>query len=390
MRIALVSPYDHMYPGGVGMHITGLARQFRTLGHHVAIIAPSSADHDDPDEDGLYRVGRVTSLPANGSIARITLSLRMASKVRSILQQERFDVVHLHEPLMPALPPTVLRYSQSLNIGTFHAFRQGYYGYFYGRPVLKHTFGRLHGRIAVSRAAMEYISQYFSGTYTIIPNGVDLTRFQAPVEPIARYQDGLLNILFVGRLEKRKGLAYLIRAYPALKQRFPRSRILVVGPEGRHGQQYREYAERHDMRDIVFIGRVSDDELLRYYKTCDVFCAPAISGESFGIVLIEAMAMGKPIVATAIDGYRQVVRHGTHGVLVPPRQPLALANALADLLEQPDLRARYATQARHDAAQYGWDRVAGRVLTYYDEVRAGVMAPSSLLDTRAPSMSYTT
>ncbi len=369
MKIALVSPYDMAYPGGVGRHIAGLSGQFRRLGHEVVIIAPSSAERDEVDEEGIYRIGRVTSVPTNGSIARITLSLRMANRVRQILHREQFDVVHLHEPLMPALPPTVLKCSQTVNVATFHAFRQSSYGYFYGRPYLRRIFNRLDGRIAVSRAAWEFISSYFPQTYSIIPNGVDLSRFQSAIEPIERFRDGRLNILFVGRLEKRKGLAYLLRAYPYIKRRVPNSRIIVVGGQGRHSQQYRAYAEAHGLRDIVFVGQVSDDELPRYYATADVFCAPSTGGESFGVILIEAMAMGKPIVASDIDGYRQVVTDGVHGLLVPPRDERLLADALCSLLEDPVLRARYAAAGLQAAGAYGWERVAGRVLAYYDEVR---------------------
>ena len=369
MKIALVSPYDLAYPGGVGRHVAGLARQFRLMGHQTAIIAPSSADRDESDEDGIYRIGRVTAVPTNGSIARITLSLRMASRVRQILSREQFDVVHLHEPLMPALPPTVLKCSQSVNVGTFHAFRQSSYTYFYGRPYLRRIFTRLDGRIAVSTAAWEYIGSYFPQTYAIIPNGVDLSRFESAVEPIERFMDDRLNIVFVGRMEKRKGLAYLIRAYPAIKRRFPRCRIIVVGHEGRHGQQYRRYVENHDFSDIVFVGSVSDDELPRYYATADVFCAPSTGGESFGMILVEAMAMGKPIVASSIEGYRQVVTHGVHGLLVPPKDERALATAICELLEQPELRARYGAAGLHASHAYSWEHVASRVLTYYDEVR---------------------
>jgi phosphatidylinositol alpha-mannosyltransferase len=272
---------------------------------------------------------------------------------------------------MPALPPAVLRYSQAVNVGTFHAYRHSYYGYFYGRPLLRFIFNKLHGRIAVSRVALRYVSQYFPGAYAIIPNGVDLGRYGLDVPPLARYCDGRLNILFVGRWEKRKGLSYLIRAYELVQRDFPDARLLVVGPEGRHGGAYREYVANRGLRGIEFIGRVSDAELPRYYRTADVFCAPSTSGESFGIVLPEAMASGKPVVTTDIEGYRQVVGHGIHGLLVPPRDERALAAALCALLGNAAERERLGTNGRLAAQQYAWERVAGRVLTYYREVLEG-------------------
>lgn len=380
MRIALVSPYDYSYPGGVGRHVAALAAQFRTQGHHVAIIVPGASDREEDEEEGIYRIGRVMPVPANGSMARITLSLRMIARVRRIMATERFDVVHVHEPLMPALSPTVLLHSQTVNIGTFHAFRHSYYGYYYGRPLLRRVFNKLHGRIAVSRVALGYVSQYFPGTYAIIPNGVDLQRYRVDVPPIERYCDGKLNILFVGRWEKRKGLSFLIRAYEQVQREFPQSRLLVVGPEGRHGRAYRDYVANHGLSGIEFVGRVSDEELPRYYRTCDVFCAPSVSGESFGIVLPEAMASGKPVVTTNIEGYRQVVTDGVDGVLVPPRDETALAGALCELLGNASERERLGVNGRRAAEQYSWERVAGRVLTYYAEVRDGQRSLDAGLD----------
>lgn len=381
MKIALVSPYDYAYPGGVGRHVAALSAQFKAAGHQVGIIVPGATDREEEEEDGIFRIGRVMPVPANGSIARISLSLRMAKRARRILATEQFDVVHVHEPLMPALPPTVLRYSEAVNVGTFHAYRHSYYGYRYGRPLLKLIFNKLHGRIAVSRVALEYVSHYFPGTYAIIPNGVDLHRYRLDVPPIERYMDGRQNILFVGRWEKRKGLTYLIRAYERLRHDFPHARVLVVGPEGRHGRAYRDYVALHGLRGIEFVGRVSDDELPRYYRTCDIFCAPSTSGESFGIVLPEAMASGKPVVTTNIEGYRQVITHGVQGLLVPPRDEHALADALAYLLSNPTERERLGHNGCLAAQQYAWEHVARRVLTFYAEVLAGHPSTSNQAST---------
>jgi phosphatidylinositol alpha-mannosyltransferase len=161
-----------------------------------------------------------------------------------VLDAERFDVIHVHEPLMPSLPLAVLMApaSGAIKVGTFHAFRESYYGYYYGRPLLRGMVRRLDGRVAVSRAAYEFVSRYFPGTYSIIPNGVDLEMFHPAVVPLERYRDGRPTVLFVGRLEKRKGLAYLIRAYVALRQEIPGVRILVVGRLGRAGETYVRYA----------------------------------------------------------------------------------------------------------------------------------------------------
>lgn len=177
MKIGLVSPYDYDVPGGVGKHIGALSHHFRRLGHEVRIIAPGSGDDLVEDRQGVYRIGRVTPIPGNGSVARITLSApfgsRLSHRVRDVLTAEQFDVIHVHEPLMPSLPVTVLmaRSASAIKVGTFHAFRESYYGYYYGRPILKRLANRLDGRIAVSRSAYEFVSRYFPGIYSSCRGG---------------------------------------------------------------------------------------------------------------------------------------------------------------------------------------------------------------------------
>jgi len=373
LKIGLVSPYDFAYPGGVTEHISHLAAEFGRVGHEAHIIAPYSrgeptAGEPLPGEPRVHAVGRVVPVPANGSVARISISLTLSRMVKQLLAAEQFDVLHLHEPLMPALPLTVLRHSQTLTVGTFHAFRQSNISaYFYGKSVLRYFVGRLHGRVAVSSCARDFVAEYFPGDYRIIPNGIDLARFGAPQPPIARYQDGKLNVLFVGRLEKRKGLSHLLRAWRHVRRELPAARLIVVG-EGRPLLGYQRFAAREGMSEIVFTGYVSPEDLLRYYHTCDVFCAPSTGQESFGIVLLEAMAASKPIVASAIPGYQEVVRHGQEALLVEPKDEHALALSLVHVLADPDLRERLAAAGRRRAALFSWDRIAADLLEYYAEL----------------------
>jgi phosphatidylinositol alpha-mannosyltransferase len=388
VKIALVSPYDYPYPGGVTNHVLHLYREFTGLGHDVRIMAPSSNQDLEREEADVYRIGNVRRIPANGSIARITLSFRLARRVREVLASEQFDVVHAHEPLMPSLPPTVLRYSDALNIGTFHAYRGSYYGYFYGRPVLRRVFSNLDGRIAVSRAAKRFVRQYFMAPYKIIPNGVEIQRFDpARVEPLPEFQDGRPNILFVGRPEKRKGVGYLLRAYPRIKHAFPDARFIVVGAGDWDTSPYRAYMERQGMRDIVIVGRVSDEILPRYHRSAHVFCSPAVEGESFGIVLLEAMAAGLPVVASDLEGYSQVLTDDREGLLVPPRNAEALADAVCSILQDPELAHRLGEAGRETAALYAWERVADQIIDFYIKTGnralppypASVYAPSGLV-----------
>ena len=256
----------------------------------------------------VHRIGRVVSIPANGSVARITLSLRSYLQAKRLLQAEQFDLIHLHEPMMPALPLTVLRHSGATNIGTFHAFRNTPLAYFYGKPILQPFFRKLHGHITVSNAAREFVGEYFPADYRIIPNGIDFPRFNTRYPPLEELADGRPTVLFVGRLEKRKGLRFLLRAWPMVLKRQPEARLVVVG-RGRPLEGYKRFAARQGWAptDVVFAGYVSAEDLPRYYQACDVFCAPNTGQESFGIVLLEAMAAGAPIVASDIPGYRDVV-----------------------------------------------------------------------------------
>ncbi len=372
MKLALVSPYDFAYPGGVTEHVASLAEQFIASGHEVHIVAPSSDDDAEPISSvaaPIHRIGRVVSIPTNGSVARITLSLRSYLQAKTLLQQEQFDLIHLHEPLMPALPLTVLRHSNTTNVGTFHAFRNTPLTYFYGKPILRPFFRKLHGHITVSSAAREFVGEYFPADYRVIPNGIDYPRFFRRYEPLPQLADDRPTVLFVGRLEKRKGLKFLLRAWPMVLDRQPNARLVVVG-RGRPLEGYRRFARRQGWSadDVVFAGYVPAEDLPRYYQSCDVFCAPNTGQESFGIVLLEAMAAGAPIVASAIPGFHDVVSNGLQGLLVEPRNPGALADALCRLLGNPELRASMRRAGQDTAQAYDWPRVAAQVLDYYAEV----------------------
>jgi len=373
MKIALVSPYDFAYPGGVTEHVSHLAEQFLARGHQVHIVAPSSGDETDEPVASVaapvHRIGRVVSIPANGSVARITLSLRSYLQAKRLLQQENFDLVHLHEPMMPALPLTVLRHSNTTNIGTFHAFRNTPLAYFYGKPILRPFFRKLHGRIAVSSAARDFVGEYFPSDYRVIPNGIDFPLFNTRYPRLEQLADTRPTVLFVGRLEKRKGLRYLLRAWQMVLERVPDARLVVVG-RGRPLEGYKRFAARQgwSTADVIFAGYVSAEDLPRYYQASDVFCAPNTGQESFGIVLLEAMAAGAPIVASDIPGYRDVITNGVEGLLVEPQNPAALADALSRLLANPELRAAMRRAGQNKAQRFDWPRVAAEVFSYYQDV----------------------
>ena len=338
-----------------------------SLGHDVKIIAPCS-DLEKVPFEGFISMGRAVPIPAGGSTARVSLSLWLRRKVKQLMIDEQFDIVHIHEPGSGVINLCMLAYAskfKSKYIGTFHTYETHKLYKIGGRRFFGRYYQRLDGRIAVSKAAHKFISKYFPEEYRIIPNGIQLEEFRLSV-PFQHLQDGKINILFLGRLERRKGLRYLLSAYSQLKWKWPNIRLIVAGGGQMDADSYRIIGER-GLSDVVFVGRVSDEEKVRYYHSADIFCSPATGGESFGIVLLEAMASGTPVVASDIDGYSEVLGSGEFGSLVPPGDEDALVGALNDLIENAHTRNDFAAVARKRVAEFSWDRVSGQVMDYYME-----------------------
>ena len=369
MKVGLVSPYDYSHPGGVTEHIRHLAEWLRHLGHEARTFAPSSRRDIERDTPEFYRIGRVFSVPVNDSVARITLSFHMANRVAQILERERFDVLHFHEPFLPALPLTLLRMSPTANVGTFHAYARSNIGYYYGRPILKPYLRHLDATIAVSGPARDFLRQYFPEVHPrVIPNGIAIETFRPGHTPIRHLRDDCVNVLFVGRLEKRKGLSDLLQAYQLLQERVPQVRLIVVG-DGPLRSRLEGFIESRRLENVVMAGYVPDEVLPRYYATADIFCAPATGSESFGIVLLEAMASGLPVVATEIPGYLSVVEAGRDSLTVRPKSPVEVAAALTVLARDPELRARLGAAGLARAQRFSWREVTGQVLEVYQQAR---------------------
>jgi phosphatidylinositol alpha-mannosyltransferase len=368
MKIALVSPYDFAYPGGVVSHISCLEKHFTRLGHEVKIIAPASQAVYTLGER-FIRIGTPRPLPVSGSIARVTLSVRLESQINEVFEREKFDICHLHEPLMPTLCTTVLRLKHTPMVGTFHASGGGKPWYTMFSPIMKwyldRWFDKLDARIAVSPVARRYVNTYFPAEYTIIPNGIDTHHFNNDIAPFEDFMDGKFNILFVGRMEKRKGFDYLWKAYHMVKREFPNCRLIAVGPGTRLRNKYEKRISRVGLDDVVFTGYSSYDDLPRYYKTADVVCFPNIGWESFGVVLLEAMSIGKPIIASSIDGFNCVLANGVEGISVPPRNVEKLAEAITTLIKDEKLRRDMGDRGKPKAQQYDWSVVSGKVMEVY-------------------------
>ncbi len=368
MKIALVSPYDFAFPGGVTSHISSLERYLTHMGHEVKVIAPASREISAFGER-FIPIGKPRAIPASDSVIRIPISLHLAPEIKKVLEREKFDIIHLHEPFMPMLCSAILRFSDATNVGTFHAW-DGKPGYNWGKPIstwmINRRLHKLAGRIAVSNMAMSYAQRNVPGDYVIIPNGIDTEFFSPDVSPIEEYSDGKKNILFLGRLERRKGLIYLIKAFYDVKQEIPDSRLIVGGRGTKLRKPYEKWVKNHGLEnDVVFLGYVAEEDKPRYFRTADVYCSPATSRESFGIVLLEGMAVGTAVIASNIDGYNSVITHNLDGMLVPPRDTESLARTLVSLLRDESLRQRISAEAINTAQQYSWEKIAQRVYDFY-------------------------
>jgi phosphatidyl-myo-inositol alpha-mannosyltransferase len=296
-------------------------------------------------------------LPSNRSIAHLSFGPRVAMRLKRCLSENSFDLLHLHEPLIPSISLLALLLSRTANLATFHAAREGgSVGYHLARPLLRPLAGKVHVRAAVSPAAQDLVSRYFPGDYRIMPNGVDTDIFTPRGPTLGALREDGFYLLFMGRDEPRKGLDILLEALPLVREKHPEVSVLAAGME----------KNTRDVEGVVWLGRLPDKEVPAAYRSARIMVSPALGWESFGIVLIEAMACGIPVVASDIPGYRAVVEDGLQGVLTPPGDARALAGALLELIEDRDRRERMAEAALERSADFSWDRLVEDVEAAYD------------------------
>ena len=352
MRVALVCPYAWDVPGGVQSHVGGLARALREREHEVLVIAPRLRRTDLSD---AVLVGRAVPIPANGSVAPIAFGPVAAARLHQRLRAFDPDLLHVHEPLVPSLSLLATFASDSPTVGTFHASAPSSFGYRVAAPVLGRVASRLVARTAVSDAARALVSRYFPGDYALTPNGVDTARF-ADASPLG-LGDGK-KVLFLSRIERRKGLEVLVRAMAKLTTP---ARLIVAGT-GPEEERCRRLATALGV-DTRWLGRVSDEQKARVYRSADVYCAPGLGGESFGIVLVEAMAAGTPIVCSNLPGFREVAGEGA--LLVTPGDPTRLADALTSVLADDDAAETLRRSGLTRAAAFDWRRLVVNVEAIY-------------------------
>jgi phosphatidylinositol alpha-mannosyltransferase len=361
VRIALVCPYDWVAPGGVQVHVRELGERLRSRGHDVIAIAPSSAR---PPEDWARPVGRPIRVRYGGTTAPIAPWPSTRRRVRTEIARFRPEVVHVHEPFAPSATLFALSAGPPV-VATFHSGLDHAVLYDLASPVLRRVARRITARIAVSEHAASVARRRLGGNFEVVPNGIDVERF-AGARPATLPGEGA-KVLFVGRLHPRKGFPVLVDAFERLSAVHPDLRLVVVG-EGADAQAVERLAP--PMRERVsMLGAIANEELPTIHAACDVFVAPNTGRESFGVVLVEAMAARLPVVASRIAGFVEVVRDGVDGLLVRPGDPGSLAEAIDRILRDPVLAKRFAAAGRAHADVFSWEAVVPRVEAVYETAR---------------------
>lgn len=365
MRIGMVCPYSFDVPGGVQSHVLQLAEVMREHGHDVSVLAPASPDAAATLPDYVVSGGKAVPIPYNGSVARLRFGPATHRRVKKWLRDGQFDVLHLHEPNAPSLSMLALNIAEGPIVATFHTSTTKSLTLTVFEPILRPMHEKIVGRIAVSDLARRWQMEALGSDAVEIPNGVDVDFFaRAPRLP--GYPRAGKTVLFLGRYdEPRKGMAVLLGALPAVAARFDDVEILVVG-RGDEDELRRQAGPL--AKHLRFLGQVDDHDKAAAMRSADVYCAPNTGGESFGIVLVEAMAAGTPVVAADLDAFRRVLRDGDAGRLVPVGDADAMAAALVDVLADDALRARYIECATETVARYDWSVVAGQILRVYETV----------------------
>jgi phosphatidylinositol alpha-mannosyltransferase len=358
MRIGIVCPYSFDVPGGVQNHVRDLAEVLIGLGHRVSVLAPAESEDDLPDY--VVSAGRAVSVPYNGSVARVAFGPITAARVRRWLRDGEFDVLHVHEPMAPSLGMLACIAARGPVVATFHTAMSRSRVLTAAQGILQPVTEKLTARIAVSELARKVQVEHLGGGAVEIPNGVDVARYAGGV-PFDGWPGEGGAIGFLGRFtEPRKGFAVLYQAYRSLAATRPGLRLLVAGPG-----DPAEALDGQPAHGVTFLGKVSETDKARMLRSVHLYVAPNTGGESFGMILTEAMAAGTPVVASDLDAFRRVLDGGRAGAMFPVGDADALATALAELLDSPWRRAELTEHARKVVAAYDWSVVAQRVLEVY-------------------------
>lgn len=377
MRIGIVNPYSWDVPGGVQYHVRDLAGELIRRGHEVSVLTPSSKS---VLPDFAVSVGPAVPIPFNGSVARLSFGPVVSARTRRWLEEGAFDVLHVHEPTVPSISMLAVMNSESPTVGTFHSAMERSYAREATAGVVRPLMERLSARIAVSEEARRTLVEHHGGDAVIIPNGVETSSFRS-ASPLPRWEQTPQRpvITFLGRLdEPRKGLPVFARAVPRVLEAHPGARFLIAG----RGSAEEEREALGSLGDSVeFLGEITDSEKESLLRGATVYVAPQTGGESFGIVLVEAMSAGCAVVASDLEAFRAVLADGRAGILFPNGDSAALAGALISALDDREGLARIARDGERASAQYDWGVVTERILAVYQTV----VGASPSREVRAPT-----
>lgn len=367
MKIGIVCPYAYDVPGGVQFHVRDQARELRRRGHEVSVFAPVETEYS---EDGFVNAGKTFAIPYNGSVARLAFGPRVAARTRQWVTTSDFDILHVHEPATPSVSLIALQHARCPVVGTFHVAIERSLLYTLGKPVVQSVKEKLSAQIAVSSEARRTLLRYQGGDAVIIPNGVDFSAF-AEAKPRATWSDSEQSpvFCFLGRLdEPRKGLAILVKAIPLVLARFGQARFLIAGP----GNASRARADLEPYgENVQFLGPLSEQDKLSLFKSATAYIAPQTGGESFGIVLVEAMAGGCLVVASSIPAFEAVLQQGSLGEIFISEDENSLAEKLLAVCENRQQAAHLARRGHENVKRYDWSAVTDQVLEVYRRCLAG-------------------
>ncbi len=362
MKIGIVCPYSFDVPGGVQGHVIDLAKALLARGHQVSVLAPADEDSDVPDF--VVPAGKALGIPYNGSVARLQFGPVSYARVRRWIRDGEFDVLHLHEPAAPSLSLLALKVADGPIVATFHTATTRSRTLAAFQPVLRPLLEKITARIAVSALARRVQVEHAGGDAVEVPNGVDVDFFSLAL-PLDGYPRAGGTVGFVGRYtEPRKGMGVLLEALRKLLPEFEDLRLLVVGRGD--ADQLRREAGPELAPHIELLGQVDDETKARALRSVDVYCAPNTGGESFGMILTEAMAAGTPVLASGLDSFRRVLDDGKAGMLAETGDAAALADGLRELLGDPARRASLAAAAGERVAMFDWSVVTTQVLRVYE------------------------
>ncbi|UGY90409.1 glycosyltransferase family 4 protein [Streptomyces gobiensis] len=365
MRIGIVCPYSWDVPGGVQFHIRDLAEHLIRQGHEVSVLAP--ADDETPLPPYAVSAGRAVPVPYNGSVARLNFGFLSAARVRRWVNEGDFDVLHIHEPTTPSLALLSCWAARGPIVATFHTSNPRSRAMIAAYPMLQPALEKISARIAVSEYARRTLVEHLGGDAVVIPNGVDVDFF-ASAQPKTEWQGDTIG--FIGRIdEPRKGLPVLMKALPQILAERPQTRLLVAG---RGDEEEAVAALPHRMRERVeFLGMVSDEDKARLLRSVDLYVAPNLGGESFGIILVEAMSAQAPVLASDLDAFIQVLDGGEAGELFANEDAGALAEAALRLLSDPKRRKELQDRAARHVRRFDWSTVGADILAVYETVAEG-------------------